>query len=257
MIRIASRPYRPTRGNCRLRSASGARRSAPSSPSAASRTRAPRSGAPARGRCRTAATAPPAWSDCPSAAARSGCAARARSASSARRSAGPCGRSAPRGRRSRFPGFRSRRPASPATRLRCPARTGAFRLWSGAARRRFMLTTSCSGTSSTRAIFATCSGCRSPSSIACIWPFSRRRLKNSFFCAAVVPIFTSDQVVQDVFLDRGADPPHRIGGQAEAAVRVEPLDRLHHADIALADQFADRQAVAAIAHGDFRHEPQM
>ena len=61
--------------------AAGARRSAPSSPSAASRRRAPRSAAPARARCRTAATAPRAWSGCPSAGARSGCAARARSAS--------------------------------------------------------------------------------------------------------------------------------------------------------------------------------
>jgi len=29
--------------------------------------------------------------------------------------------------------------------------------------------------------------------IAFNWPFTLRRLKNSFFCAAVVPIFTSDQ----------------------------------------------------------------
>ena len=57
-----------------------------------------------------------------------------------------------------------------------------------------MLMTSCSGTSSLVAIWVTCSGDRSPSSIACIWPFSLRRLKNSFFCAAVVPIFTSDQL---------------------------------------------------------------
>ena len=42
-------------------------------------------------------------------------------------------------------------------------------------------------------LLAPCSGLRSPSSIACIWLFSRRRLKNSFFCAAVVPSFTSDQ----------------------------------------------------------------
>ena len=120
-----------------------------------------------------------------------------------------------------------------------------------------MLTTSCSGTSSTRAIFATCSGCRSPSSIACIWPFRRRRLKNSFFCAAVVPIFTSDQRVQDVFLDRRADPPHGVGRQTEAAVGIEALDRLHHADVAFADQLAHRQAVSAIAHGDFCDEAQM
>jgi hypothetical protein len=63
--------------------------------------------------------------------------------------------------------------------------------------------------------------------------------------------------VQDVFLDRGADPPHGIGGQAEAAVRVEALHRLHHADIAFGDQLPDRQAVAAIAHGDLGDEAEM
>ena len=57
-----------------------------------------------------------------------------------------------------------------------------------------MLTTSSSGTPRRVAILVTCSGVRSPSSIACIWPLSLRRLKNSFFCAAVVPIFTSDQL---------------------------------------------------------------
>ena len=39
----------------------------------------------------------------------------------------------------------------------------------------------------------TCSGRRSPSSRALISLLALRRLKNSFFCAAVVPIFTSDQ----------------------------------------------------------------
>ena len=62
---------------------------------------------------------------------------------------------------------------------------------------------------------------------------------------------------QDVFLDRGLDPPHRIGGEAEAALRVEALDRLHQADIAFRDHFADRQAVAAIAHGDLGDEPKV
>ena len=56
-----------------------------------------------------------------------------------------------------------------------------------------MSITSCSVTSSVVAICLTASGLRSPSSIACIWLFSRRRLKNSFFCAAVVPSFTRDQ----------------------------------------------------------------
>ena len=43
------------------------------------------------------------------------------------------------------------------------------------------------------AMEATWSGCRSPSSRALISDLALRRLKNSFFCAAVVPIFTRDQ----------------------------------------------------------------
>src|SRR6185312_13300165 len=62
---------------------------------------------------------------------------------------------------------------------------------------------------------------------------------------------------QDVFLDRGANPPHRVSGELEALVRLEALDRLHEADIALGNHFANRQAIAAIAHGDLGHEPQM
>ena len=62
---------------------------------------------------------------------------------------------------------------------------------------------------------------------------------------------------QDVFLDRRLDPPHRIGGEAEALVGLEALDGLHQADIAFGNDFADRQAIAAIAHGDLGHETQM
>ena len=62
---------------------------------------------------------------------------------------------------------------------------------------------------------------------------------------------------QDVFLDRRADPPHGVGRQAEALVGLEALDRLHQADVAFGDDLADRQAVAAIAHGDAGDEPQM
>ena len=61
---------------------------------------------------------------------------------------------------------------------------------------------------------------------------------------------------QDVFLDRGLDPPHRVGREPEALVGLEALDRLHQADIAFGDHFGDRQAVAAIAHGDLGDEPQ-
>ena len=62
---------------------------------------------------------------------------------------------------------------------------------------------------------------------------------------------------QDEFLDRGLDPPHRIGREAEAAIGLELLDALHQADVAFGNEVADRQAVAAIAHGDLGHEPQV
>ena len=58
-------------------------------------------------------------------------------------------------------------------------------------------------------------------------------------------------------MDRGANPPHGIGGQAKALVGLEAFDRLHQPDIALGHDLADWQAVAAIAHGDLGHEAQM
>src|SRR5438128_10767847 len=62
---------------------------------------------------------------------------------------------------------------------------------------------------------------------------------------------------QDVFLDRSLDPPHGIGREPESLFGLEALDRLYQADIALRDQFRDRQAVAAIALGDLDDEAQM
>src|SRR5262249_24731022 len=53
------------------------------------------------------------------------------------------------------------------------------------------------------------------------------------------------------------DPPYGVGGEAEAAIGLEALHRLHHADVAFGDEFVDRKAVAAIAHRDLGHEPQM
>ncbi len=55
-----------------------------------------------------------------------------------------------------------------------------------------MSITSCSGTPRRVAICLTWSGRRSPSSRAEMRPLALRRLKNSFFWFAVVPIFTSD-----------------------------------------------------------------
>ena len=56
--------------------------------------------------------------------------------------------------------------------------------------RRFIEITSSSVTLRSWAILATFSGRSSPSSMAPILFFAFLRLKKSFFCAAVVPIFT-------------------------------------------------------------------
>ena len=64
-------------------------------------------------------------------------------------------------------------------------------------------------------------------------------------------------VVQDVFLHRCAHPPHRVGGEAEAALRLELRQRLHQADVAFRDQVAERQAIAAKAPRDLDHQTQM
>src|SRR5258706_186385 len=62
---------------------------------------------------------------------------------------------------------------------------------------------------------------------------------------------------QNVFLNGGFDPPHRVGGEAEAFLRFEALHRLHQADIALRNHFGNRKAIAPIAHGDFGNQPQV
>src|SRR5262249_31940664 len=62
---------------------------------------------------------------------------------------------------------------------------------------------------------------------------------------------------QNVFLDRGADPPHRVSGEAEPLVWIEFLDGLHEADIAFGDHFSNRQTITAIAHRNFRDETQV
>ena len=62
---------------------------------------------------------------------------------------------------------------------------------------------------------------------------------------------------QDIFLDRGADPPHRICGEAEALVGLEALHGLHQADISFGNDLGNRQAIATIAHRDLGDEAQM
>src|SRR3546814_9273617 len=70
--------------------------------------------------------------------------------------------------------------------------------------------------------------------------------------------WSSDVCSSDLeFLNRGTNPPHCVSREAEAAIGLELLHTLHQADIAFGDQFADRQAVTAIAHGDLGHETQV
>src|SRR5262249_22967624 len=62
---------------------------------------------------------------------------------------------------------------------------------------------------------------------------------------------------EDVFLDRGLDPLGGIGAEPEALLGREAFERSHQTDVALGDQVRDRQAVAAIAHGDLGDQAQM
>jgi hypothetical protein len=71
----------------------------------------------------------------------------------------------------------------------------------------------------------------------------------------VVPIFTSNH--ERRIYSWIAALIHHIGGKAEAFVRLEALDRLHEPDIALRDHLGDRQAIAAIPHGDLGRQAQM
>ena len=59
-------------------------------------------------------------------------------------------------------------------------------------------------------------------------------------------------VAQDIVLDRGADPPAGIGGEAHFAGGFEPGGGHHQADIAFGDEVGHGQAIMAKArgHGD-------
>src|SRR3546814_4825081 len=57
--------------------------------------------------------------------------------------------------------------------------------------------------------------------------------------------FYKAPATQDEFLNRGANPPHCVSREAEAAIGLELLHTLHQADIAFGDQFVDRQTVTA------------
>ena len=64
-------------------------------------------------------------------------------------------------------------------------------------------------------------------------------------------------VVLQVAGDVRADPPDRVGGEADVLLRVEVLDRLHQTDVALLDEVVQPGAAVGELLGDRDHERQV
>jgi hypothetical protein len=64
-------------------------------------------------------------------------------------------------------------------------------------------------------------------------------------------------VVEHIPLDRGTNPPDRVGREAIATLGIELSCRLDEADVSLGDQVGQRQAVAASPLGELDDEPQV
>src|SRR5229473_5201680 len=62
---------------------------------------------------------------------------------------------------------------------------------------------------------------------------------------------------QDVVLNRGPDPPDRIGSKAEASLGFEAIYGLHQADVAFGYDLRKRQTIAAVVHRYFGGQTQM
>jgi hypothetical protein len=60
-----------------------------------------------------------------------------------------------------------------------------------------------------------------------------------------------------VLLDCSPDPPNGVGGETEAALRLESGKRSHQTKVALGDELGQRYAVAAKPPGDPDHETQV
>ena len=57
--------------------------------------------------------------------------------------------------------------------------------------------------------------------------------------------------------NRLADPPDRIGDELEATRLVEPLDRLHQADVPFGNQLDERETIILVLAGNADHETQI
>ena len=87
--------------------------------------------------------------------------------------------------------------------------------------------------------------------------FDAAQIKKQFLLRGGGADFHQRPGAQHIFLNRRLNPPHRIGGQAEAFIRVKFLDRMHHTQIAFGNQICHRQAIAAVSHRNFGHQAQM
>jgi hypothetical protein len=61
-------------------------------------------------------------------------------------------------------------------------------------------------------------------------------------------------VVLQVAGDVRADPPHGVGAEAIALARIEVLDRLEQADVALLDEVVDARAAVPVLLGHRDHQ---
>ena len=52
------------------------------------------------------------------------------------------------------------------------------------------------------------------------------------------------RVLQDIFLEGDHDPPSRAGGESDVLIGIEPANRAHQSQLALAGHIATRQATA-------------
>ena len=65
------------------------------------------------------------------------------------------------------------------------------------------------------------------------------------------------RLIHDRALDRLADPPRRVGREAEAALGVELVERVDEAEVAFLDQVGQREPAVGVVLRDADDEPQV
>ena len=88
-------------------------------------------------------------------------------------------------------------------------------------------------------------------------PLDSAQVEKQLFLTGCGTDFDKRPRPQNIFLNGGFNPPHGVSGQTKAFFWLKFFHRMHHAKITLRDQIGNRQAIAAISHGNFCHKPQM